>query len=482
MRSIGIDKIFKNSSISILQNVFNIFVSVFVNGYIAGKLGTGEYGKFIFAFAFPQLFSIITDFGLQGYYTKKIAGSKKDTRIFLGEMVLLRIGLSVLAVLLAVGALAVTGHPEDTKKAVLIGILSVLIAQTLITNAWTVFQAHEDMRYVAVSNILSRVTIAALTIGVLQVGGGILAVTWVYFLGYVIQVAYCSRVLIKEHWTPIFTVTRGDIIGIFKEALPFSLFGIFSFLALSIDKTLLSLISGDASLGIYNAASSLCTNSNLISISVANAVFPTLVQSFRQNNMGEFRHKMQILLKWMLLLGMPLALIIAFYGREIILFIYRNVSYEPSVITLQILIWMLPIDLVSRVVQYALIAVNREHSVTVFYGLGLVLNVTLNLILMPKYSYIGAAWASIITQVFLLLAQGFLYFRSLNMIISLPYFRIVLGNATLFGALWLWSTKAYWMVGIAMSLAFFALLMIVFGVVKQQDFTAIFVRKNEQKL
>lgn len=479
MPLVRINRIFKNSSIGILQNVLNIIISVFVNGYIAGHLGTGEYGKFIFAFAFPQLFSVIADFGLQGYYTKKIAGNKNHTRIYLGEMILLRMGLSAFAVLLSIGALAVTGHPADTKKAVLIGVLSVLIAQTLITNAWTVFQAHEDMKYVAVSNIFSRVIIAVLSIGILQVGGGMLAVTSMYAIGYVIQVAYCSRVLIKEKWTPIFTITRGDITGILKEALPFSLFGIFSFLALSIDKTLLSLINGDDSLGIYNAAASLCTNSNMISISVANAVFPTLVQSFRQNNMEEFGKKMQIILKWMLLMGMPLALVIAFYGREIILFIYQNKSYEPSVIALQILIWMLPIDLVSRVVRYALIAVNREHSVTVYYGIGLLLNVTLNLILMPKISYVGAAYASIITQVFLLFIQGYLYFRSLKMGISLPYFRIVLGNATLFVALWLWSSIVYWMAGIVMGIAFFALQMVVFGVIKRHDFAAIFFRKEQ---
>lgn len=475
-----INKIFKNSSIGVLQNVFNIIVSVFVNGYIAGQLGTGEYGKFIFAFAFPQVFSVISDFGLQGYYIKKIAGHKEATCTYLGEMILLRMGFSIVAVLLAACALIVTSHSQDTKMAVLIGVLSVLLAQTLITNAWTVFQAHEEFKYIAVSNILSRVTIAVLSIGVLQIGGGMLSVTCVYAGGYIIQVVYCFYILIKEKWKPIFSVTRSDVAGILKEALPFSLFGIFSFLALSIDKTMLSLISGDASLGIYNAASALCTNSFMISIAVANAVFPSLVQSFQQNQIGEFRQNIEIILKWMLLLGMPLALIIAIYGRDVILFIYRNVSYMPSVVVLQILIWMLPIDLVSRIMRYALIAVNREHSVTVYYGFGLALNVILNLILMPQYSYIGAAYASITTQAFLLVAQGVLFFRSVRMSISLPYFRIALGNVVLFGVLWIWSTKIYWMFGIILSISFFAVQMVALRVVKRQDFAAILVRKKEQ--
>ena len=475
-----INTIFKNSTIGILQNVFNIIVSVFINGYIAGNLGAGEYGKFVFAFAFPQLFLVIADFGLQGYYTKKISGNREATRIYLGEMILLRMCLSGIAVVLAVGALAMTGHPADTKKVVLIGILSVLIAQTLITNAWTVFQAHENVKFIAVSNTMSRMAIALLSIGVLQIGGGLFALTCVYAIGYIIQVAYCFYILNKEKWNPIFVTTRRDISGILKEALPFSLFGVFSFLALSVDKTILSLLSGDDSLGLYNAASSLCTNSFMISIAVASAIFPSLVQSFRQSNMLEFKQKMQIVLKWMILLGMPLAIIIAFYAHDIILFIYRSESYKPSVVVLQILIWMLPVDLVSRVLQYALIAVNKESSVTVYYGVGLALNVLLNIFLIPQYSYVGAAYASVITQAFLLAVQGLLYFNSLKMSITIPYFRMILGNGTLLGVLLLWSTKVYWMAGIVMSIVFFAVQMVVLGVVNRQDFMAIRVRKEQQ--
>jgi O-antigen/teichoic acid export membrane protein len=143
-------------------------------------------------------------------------------------------------------------------------------------------------------------------------------------------------------------------------------------------------------------------------------------------------------------------------------------------VALQILIWMLPIDLFSRIMRYALIAIDREHSVTSYYGIGLLLNAAMNFILIPKFSYIGAAWASIITQAFLLTAQGILYFHSSKMKLGLPYFRIVLGNMLLYGALYLWSAKIYWMAGIIIGLAFFALQMVLFGVIRKKDFAAIF--------
>lgn len=473
-----LNKVFKNISIGILHNAFNIVVSVFVNGYIAGQLGTGDYGKFIFAFAFPQVFSVIADFGLQGYYTKKIAAHREATRQYLGEMMAIRMATSVVAVFLAVIAFHFTGHAYDDQAVILIGIASVLVAQTLFTNAWTVFQAHEDMKYVAVSNVLSRILVAVLSVVTILMGGGLLAITCVYALGYFVQVAYCFLMLVREGWTPIFSMRRSDCYMILKNALPFSLFSIFSYLALQIDKTMLDIVSGHDALGIYNAASSLAMNSNMISIAVANAVFPTLVQSFRQNRMDEFSRKMQIILKWMLLLGMPLAFVILFYAKEIILFIYRNVSYEPSVLVLQVLIWMLPIDLMARVMRYALIAGDKEHSVTWFYGAGLVINLGLNLVLMPKYSYMGAAYSAIATQIFLLVVQSLQYFRALQVGFSVPIVRIAIGNIALLAMLWLWSAKVYWMAGMIIGIVFFGAMMVLLGVINKEDFSAIRKRKE----
>ncbi len=471
-----INRIFKNTFIGVLQNVFNILVSVFVNGYIAAKLGTDGYGKFIFAFAFPQIFSVIADFGLQGYYTKKIAHDREHTERLLGDMVIVRLGFSLLAVVAASTALVFTGHDEETKMAVMIGFLAVLIAQTFITNAWTVFQAHEEMQYVAVSNILSRVTVAILSVLIMHLGGALIAVTIVYGFGYLLQVFYCVRVLRQRGWRPVYSWRELAIGSLLREAWPFSLFGIFSFLAMSVDKTMLSLISGDAALGIYNAAASLTINSFMVSIAVANAIFPSLVKSFASGDFNNFSAKMEIILKWMVLLGAPLALLITFYGQEIILFIFSNDSYMASVPVLQMLIWLLPIDLIVRILRYALIAVNREHAVTKYYGLGLAINVLINLLLMPKFSYMGAAYAALVTQSFLLLSLAVLYFRTIKIRPRLPYIRLAIGNLLLFLALLQWSSQVFWMVGGCLGGVFFAGLMLLTRVVSKSEFDAVVMR------
>lgn len=467
------NRIFQNTGIAVLQNVFNILVSVFVNGYIAAQLGTGDYGKFVFAFSFPLLFSVIADFGLQGYYTKRIAADRGQTRRHLGDMTALRLATSLAAIAIAATSVALMPLTPVALKATAVGIFAILVAQTFITNAWTAFMAHEDVKYVAVSNIISRVLVAALSIGVLRLGGGVLGVTGVYAVGYVVQVVYCQRILVKRGWTPVFAISLPALGGILRQALPFALFGVFSYLALQIDKTMIALISGEDALGIYNAASSICQNSNMLSLAVANAVFPSLVSSYKERRLQEFSDKVGLALKWLMLMGAPLAIIVGFYARDIVFFIYRNPKYEPTILVLQILIWMLPIDLVARMLRYALIAGDRENVVTWYYGIALVLNVVLNSLLMPKLAFIGAAIAAICTQAFLLAAQAVQYFRVFKVSLKVPYARIAFGNAALFAGLWLVSARLHWMLGTILALVSFTLLMWVTGVVGRSDLEAI---------
>lgn len=475
------NSIFQNTGIAVLQNVFNILISIFVNGYIAGQLGTGGYGKFVFAFSFPLLFSVIADFGLQGYYTKRIAADKGQTRRHLGDMTALRLVTSLVAIAIAATSVALIPLTPVGLKATAIGIFAILVAQTYITNAWSAFMAHEDMKYVAVSNIISRVLVAALSIGVLRLGGGVLGVTSVYAVGYVVQVVYCQLVLVKRGWTPVFSISLPALGSILKEARPFALFGVFSYLALQIDKTMLALISGDDALGIYNAASSICQNSNMLSLAVANAVFPSLVSSYKERRLREFSDKVGLALKWLMLMGAPLAIIVGFYAQDIVFFIYRNPKYKPTILVLQILIWMLPIDLVGRMLRYALIAGDREHIVTWYYGIALILNLMLNALLLPKLAFIGAAIAAICTQAFLLVVQAVQYFKVFKVSLKVPYARIVFGNVALFAGLWLVSARLHWMLGTVAALLFFVLLMWVTGVVGCSDLEAISLRKRRMQ-
>src|SRR4030095_6422286 len=80
-------------------------------------------------------------------------------------------------------------------------------------------------------------------------------------------------------------------------------------------------------------------------------------------------------------------------------------SYLPySAIALQILIWFLPFSFMNSLLQYVLIAVNQQRFITAAFVGATTANITLNLLLIPQLSYVGAAVTTIISEVVLLSA------------------------------------------------------------------------------
>nr|WP_255772581.1 polysaccharide biosynthesis C-terminal domain-containing protein [Methanothermobacter sp. K4] len=83
----------------------------------------------------------------------------------------------------------------------------------------------------------------------------------------------------------------------------------------------------------------------------------------------------------------------------------------------QILALFIPIRLVSTVTGTLLTSINRQGFRMFSVGLSAVLNIILNIALIPSYSYIGASAATVISEVFLYLLFLFYiwrHYRGLN--------------------------------------------------------------------
>ena len=101
--------------------------------------------------------------------------------------------------------------------------------------------------------------------------------------------------------------------------------------------------------------------------------------------------------KYMLILGFPIGVGMTLLADKIVLLIF-GVEYIPSVIVLQILSWTIVLIFARTAFERVLESANRQLIVTEVFGCCALLNVILNIILIPKYSYIGAAVATLTTD------------------------------------------------------------------------------------
>ena len=103
------------------------------------------------------------------------------------------------------------------------------------------------------------------------------------------------------------------------------------------------------------------------------------------------------LMQYLFILGLPLTVGTMLLSDQIILLIYGD-QFVPSIAALQILAWDIILFFTYVSLGTILQAINKQNQVAIAAGVCAVINVILNIILIPYFSYIGAAIATIATE------------------------------------------------------------------------------------
>ena len=185
---------------------------------------------------------------------------------------------------------------------------------------------------------------------------------------------------------------------LFKDGSVFWMLRFFSILYTYIDSILLSFMATDAVVGWYSAAYRLVFAMMFIPIGTMKAVFPAL-SSYYHDSPEEFKKLFQRTFKVLFIAGFSLASLIFVLADDIITKIY-GAAYINAAGALKILVWSTAIIFIGTVQTHTTRASHREGFTAKIVAISAGLNVVLNFILIPKYSYIGAAWATLASELF----------------------------------------------------------------------------------
>jgi O-antigen/teichoic acid export membrane protein len=163
-----------------------------------------------------------------------------------------------------------------------------------------------------------------------------------------------------------------------------------------IDALLLPGLVSPAAAGVYAAAYRVSEGAGIVSSSFTLALFPRLAREHDLS--GAYRVALRILLK----LGVPLAAGIALLSESIIGVVGGREYLPDSAVALSILICYLPLSYANGLTQYVLIAAGRQRVLTAAFLAALGFNLLANLWLIPRFSYVGAAWVTVFSELVLL--------------------------------------------------------------------------------
>lgn len=427
---------------------------------MARLLGPVGYGQYSTAFAFVGLFRILPDFGMSYASTLAISRDRSVAGRMLGGLLGFQAVLSVvtLALCLGIGAALYEGV---TWFAVAVLSVDLILKAVKSTVRW-LLKALERFGAEAVSLVAERA--ALLVLGLASLFGGygvpgfVLAFVAVRIVDTAALTAYVHRRVLPlrpRYDAPLWW-------ELLRKGLPFAYAGVMITLIFQIDTVILGALRGPEEVGWYRSPVLVLEGLTLVPRILGYALIPTMAAwaATRPEGVAELYRRGS---KYLLLVGLPVAAFGLLESDRFITLLFRE-AYAPSALAARILLPAAAFMFLSNFGETTLACVNRWGTIVVVSTLTLAINVGLNFALIPSMGYVGAAWATIVTEAayFLMTAAALRAYGYRVGWVSLSV-RPVLASAVFAAALWAAHGLPVLVAGAVASLVF-AAATIAFGV------------------
>lgn len=360
---------------------------------IVRRLSVEDFGRFSFVFGLLGLLHFLTDFGSGRVVVGRLADPATDRASFAGTYVVLRAALGLLGYGVAVAVVLLGGYPHEVVQATLLAGLVVLVAAPS-SGLDAVFQVDLRLGVVAVGTVLGQIAQLALTVAVALVHPTLLLFLLPALAYDLVLMAWKARALRRSLRLRL----RVDLAvwgAVLRQAAPIALAGALATLYQKVDLVMLSQLDGFDAVARYSVADKFVTVAAFLPTALTAPLLTVLVRAW-PHDAPAFRAAVS---RGMLLLAVAAgAVLVGFlpFAPDLIRTLY-GASYVETATAARLSVTAECLGFVAFVAVSALIAVSRNAAYVWVTLLGLVVNVAANVVLIPRYSYEGAAVATFVT-------------------------------------------------------------------------------------
>ncbi len=389
-------KVAKNTGLLVIASLFTSIMAFIWTLFTANYLGAEGFGILSAAIALTSIFGIIADLGLSTYTIREVAREPKQTGKYFATVSIIKLFLSFLSFVSLIFVAFIKNYNWLSFQVLIyIAVYTILTSFTSLCNA--IFQAHERMEFQTIGSIInSALLLVSIVVSIYILKGDVVLISMGYMLTSIVTLLYSLIVIIIKFDKPVFDFDLIFYKDTFKYALPFGVTAIFTTIYFWIDTVMLSFIQGDISVGLYNASYKLLNVLTSIYAVYMAAIFPVMSRFFvKSKDALKFTYHRSI--KYLLLIGIPIAVGVTVLAKEIIFFIYSP-EYLDSVFSLQILMWAVVFMYVNGLTSNLLNSCNKQLIVTKITCIGAIFNIVINLIIIPLLGFIGASISTVLTE------------------------------------------------------------------------------------
>lgn len=401
----------RNTSYLTLALIIQKFVSFLYFVILARNFSPDDLGKYYFAISFVTIFAILIDLGLVNYLTRETAKNRLAAKNILSNILGVKIILSFFSILLVFVFINILGNYDSLSKQ-LVYISSIcMVLDSFTLTFFGVARGFHNLKFESISSVIFQLVVLLFGYSSILLGLDLRFLMFSLVLASIFNFVYSYLILsLKIRINISVSFDFSFIKRMVCVSLPFALFGIFQRLYTYFDSILLSLISGNYYVGIYQVSFKIIFALQFLPMAFAASLYPVMSYYWKEN-----RAQLKITFKrsfdYLLLISVPISLGI-FLLSEKILLIFKN-DYSEANLPLKISIISLIFIFLNFPIGSLLNACDRQAKNTRNMLITLIFSFALNLILIQRFNAVGASIVVLLSN-FLMFILGLLEARKIT--------------------------------------------------------------------
>lgn len=389
-----LQRLLSNTVLAFLSNIIVKASNTLLFIFIGRLIGPGEAGIFNLGITYFTVVLALSAWGLQELLVRELAARRSESKRYLIHYLFLRLFLALAAYgLLLVFLRWYLPYSEHTELVIRVLALAIF-PEAIFVLAQALFTAHERQFAPTVAAAVNGALKVGVGLWLLSEGGDAVTLAWVIvgsswlsLLIFVVPLIQLFSQVPQLSARLSYTFTWMQL----RFTPGFIIIGFFTTVDYQFDAFLISLLLNETELGWYGAAQTIMLGFWMMPTALRTAIYPLMARYYHENP-TQLRQLYRRTNRYVLLVVLPVCAGILLVGDQLIRLIFGP-AFGPSAPALQWMIWAVVFSFLTVPNARLMLVANRQKQAGWITGLSMVINLVLNIGLIPRYGIVGAAAA-----------------------------------------------------------------------------------------
>ena len=378
------------------EQLLRMVAGLLVGIWVARYLGPEQFGAFSYVLAFTSIVVSLAKLGLDNILIRELINHPEQYNNYLGTAFWLKLIGAIFVIILLAFIPPLTSNDTTTNFYIFIISLGLIFQSTEVIGFY--FESQVLAKIISICKIIQLTLSSLLKIYLILMQANLI---WFVIVTLFDMVSLAISYLIAYHFSKrtyfYLYFNKNLAFKLLENAWPLIISTILVSIYMRIDQIMIKEILGEYAVGIYSAAIKISECWYCIPILVSSSLFPAIMNAKKISN-TLYLQRLQQLYIMMIWIAISIAIIVTLLNEQIVHFLYGT-QYETARFILILHIWTNVFVFIGIIGSKWILSENLQIYANYFLIIGIIINFSLNLILIPTYGIIGSAISILISQI-----------------------------------------------------------------------------------